>query len=409
MVIAHVTAEGPSPMSDPRLVPPHDFGAGSNILNLAASLAERFGARPAARPLRNAAVRQALEAHRATVFVLFDGLGERPLAMHAPHGALSQCRVATLDSVFPSSTAPAMTSLAAAAPPAVHGNPGWLMWSDAAGAIIRTLPMDLRADHSEPAFAEGTWSWQPWATRSGARLFALLPRHIACSEYSRYSYAGSTVIAYRSIDDVTALVLEALGACDEDTMVFVYLPHFDTVSHERGCESDAASRVVGRLDRWFVELLERLACHDVLLLASADHGFIDVAAEDQLRLEDFPEIAACLGRPLCGEPRVPFCYVRDERRERFGEIVRGATGDAFDVYESGALLDAGWFGALPAAGRTALSGRIGTHVLVPRRRVTLVDELEGEKPTDFIGMHGGIDADEMRVPLVAAQRGARVG
>lgn len=396
-------------MSGPRVAPFHDFEAGSNLLNLAASLAARFGARPAARGLRNAAVRQALQAHRATVFVLLDGLGERALALHAPHGALSQCRVATLDSVFPSSTAPATTSLAAAAPPAVHGNPGWLMWSDAAGAVIRTLPMDLRADHRQPVSAEGTWSWQPWATRSESRLFALLPQHIACSEYSRYSYAGSTVIGYRSVDDVTVLVLEALAACDEDTMVFVYLPHFDSVSHERGCESDAAAAVVARLDRWFAELLERLSPYDVLLLASADHGFIDVAAEDQWRLADFPEIAACLDRPLCGEPRVPFCYVRDDRRERFAEIVHGATGDAFDVHESGTLLHSGWFGALPSDGRTALSGRIGTHVLVPRCRVTLVDELEGEKPTDFIGMHGGIDEDEMRVPLLAARRGARLG
>lgn len=396
-------------MSDTRLVPPHDFEAGSNILNLAAALAERHGARPAARPLRDAAVRQALGTHRATVFVLFDGLGERALATHAPRGALSECRVATLDSVFPSSTAPAMTSLACAAPPAVHGNPGWLMWSEAAGAVIRTLPMDLRADHGEPAFAEGTWSWQPWAIRSRARLFALLPRHIAHSEYSRYSYAGSTVTAYRSIDEVTALVLEALASCDEDTMVFVYLPHFDSVSHERGCESDAAAAVVGRLDRWFGELVERLARHDALLLASADHGFIDVVPEDQLQLEDFPAIAACLERPLCGEPRVPFCYVRGDTRERFGEIVREEIGDAFDVHESDALLRAGWFGPLPSVGRTALVGRVGTHVLVPRRRVTLVDRLDGEPPTDFIGMHGGIDEDEMHVPLVAARHGARVG
>ena len=42
-------------------------------------------------------------------------------------------------------------------------------------------------------------------------------------------------------------------------------------------------------------------------MATADHGFIDVTDRDQLRLEDFPQLAACLELPLAGEPRVPFC------------------------------------------------------------------------------------------------------
>ena len=397
-------------MPDPGFVPPHPFEAGSSIVNLAAGIAGRFGVRTPAAPLIEPVLDDALTAAASVVTVLFDGLGERQLAAHAPHGALMQHRLRALDSVFPSSTAPAVTSLAAAAPPAVHGNPAWMIWSECAGAIIRTLPMDVRGDPQRKVLAADTWQWQPWAMRAQVPSWAILPREIVDSEYSRHTYAGSSRLGYARIEDIASLVAEALRAGSAGASIFVYLPQFDAVSHEAGWQSDAAAAVVRDFDRWFAGLLDRLRAFDALVVASADHGFVDVAERDQLRLEDFPEIGACLERPLCGEPRVPFCQVRADRRERFPGIVAAALGDAFAVHESGALLRAGWFGATASGvGPAPLAGRVGTHLLVPNRCVTLVDTVEGERAPRFVGMHGGISDDEMRVPLLAAWRGQAIG
>ncbi|HEY0879012.1 MAG TPA: alkaline phosphatase family protein [Zeimonas sp.] len=379
---------------------PTDFRAASSIVSVAASLSARFGAGGAVPALRDGPIVEALASSRSAVFVLMDGLGERQLAAHAPDGALAHFRVRSLDSVFPSSTAPALSALSAAAAPAAHGNPGWLMWSQAAGAVIRTLPMDLRADHGQKVLARDTWRWTSWTTRCRVPAFALLPAHIADSEFSRHAYSGSTIIAYRSLNEVCDRLEEALAQAGDEAHVFVYLPHVDTVSHEAGWASEKAASVVRRLDTWFAQLVERMRGHDALVLATADHGFVDVADDDQLQLANFPEIAACLEAPLMGEPRVPFCSVRADASERFAEVVRAALGDAFEAYPSRTLLEAGWFGA-----GEALDGRLGTHVLVPKRCVTLVDTLEGETPMRFIGMHGGPSEDEMRVPLVAARRG----
>lgn len=345
------------------------------------------------------------------VTVLFDGVGERQLATHAPRGTLARYRLRTLRSVFPSSTAPAVTSLATAAPPAEHGNPAWLIWSERAQAIVRTLPMDVRGDRRRAVSAADTWSWRPWSERAAVPSFAILPREIAGSEYSRRAYAGSSRLAYARIDEIAPMAVDALSVAPQGASVFVYLPQFDATSHEAGWQSDAAAQVVREFDLWFAALVERLRDFDALVLATADHGFVDVAERDQLRLEDFPGIAACLERPLSGEPRVPFCQVRADRRERFAETVAAAVGDAFAVHESAALLRAGWFGRIDEARAAGLpiAGRIGTHVLVPTRCVTLVDFVDGERAPRFIGMHGGASEDEMRVPLVAAWRGEPIG
>ncbi|MBV6417141.1 MAG: hypothetical protein CMLOHMNK_01779 [Steroidobacteraceae bacterium] len=380
---------------------PTDFAAASSIVSLAASLAARFGAGGAVPALRDRAVAEALGASRGAVFVLIDGLGESALRLHQPGGTLAHFHFRSLDSVFPSSTAPALSALSAAAPPAGHGNPGWLMWSRAAGALIRTLPMDLRADHESKVLARDTWCWSAWTTRCRVPAFALLPAQIAGSEFSRHSHAGTTIIAYHGLNEVCDRIDEVFDDVGDEAFVFVYLPHFDTVSHEAGFASERAGAVVCRLDAWFGQLVERLSARDALVMATADHGFIDVTDRDQLRLEDFPQLAACLELPLAGEPRVPFCTVRMDEQERFAEIVYSALGDAFDVHRSQELLEAGWFGD-----GHALAGRLGTHVLVPRRPVTLTDTLDGEQPMRFIGMHGGTSKDEMRVPLLVARRGA---
>ncbi|RPH62695.1 MAG: hypothetical protein EHM83_11190, partial [Burkholderiales bacterium] len=231
-------------MTDSRLVPPHAFEAGSSILNLAAGIAGRFGVDTRVPPVAEPALDDALRSASSVVSVLFDGLGERQLAEHAPHGALMQHRLRALDSVFPSSTAPAVTSLAAAAPPAAHGNPAWLIWSESAGAIIRTLPMDIRGDRHRAVRAADTWSWQPWALRARVTSFAILPREIADSGYSRHAYGGSVRLGYARIDEIQPMVVDALRATPRGANVFVYLPQFDATSHEAGWQSDAAAEVV---------------------------------------------------------------------------------------------------------------------------------------------------------------------
>ena len=68
------------------------------------------------------------------------------------------------------------------------------------------------------------------------------------------------------------------------------------------------------------------------------------------------------------------------------------------------LVAGGWFGPGPVSSQ--LRGRVGTHTLIARERYTLVDRMPGEDPARFVGMHGGIDPDELTVHLAAMRHGA---
>src|SRR5690606_30486611 len=305
---------------------------------------------------------------------------------------------------FPSSTAPAITSFSTAVFPASHANPGWFCWSETAGAVVRTLPMDVRAAPDQPVAVDSIWDWRAASLDFGVPVVAVQPHFIADSTFSRHAWAGARRVGYRSPDELVSAVDAAIRAHPEGAFVWAYLPHFDSTSHERGWQSEAAADVARRFDQLFERLAQRLAVSGALLLATADHGFVDVPAAQQLRLDDYPEIAALLERPLTGEPRVVYCQVRSGCRQAFESLARDRLGHAFDLVPSGALVQAGWFG--PGAVSPRLAGRIGTHTLIGRDRHTLVDRLPGEPEPAFIGMHGGIHPDELSVPLAAACRGA---
>jgi hypothetical protein len=130
------------------------------------------------------------------------------------------------------------------------------------------------------------------------------------------------------------------------------------------------------------------------VLATADHGFIDVAPEESLELA--PDLAPLLRLPLCGERRVAYCHVHDPRA--FLQKARDWLGERADVVPSRRLVDEGWFG--PGTPHPRIDERIGDVALVMRGRYTVKDWTPGESRHLHIGNHGGTSEDEMRIPLI---------
>src|SRR5690606_16642488 len=383
-------------------------GQGIGIEHLASWIGARFGGTTPAGPLVPDWLAQPLADSRSLVLLLLDGVGVRQVADHAPRGALAQARIATLRSVFPSSTAPAITTLASGLPPHRHANPGWFAWHPGRRRIVRTLPSDCRGNPAGPFDPAELWHWSPLAAGMSPPPTVIQPAFIAESAFSRYAYRGANRAGYRDLDElhdrIVAAVESAEGAdAAGGGFVYAYAPQFDTSAHAHGCRSSRAGAVLLDFDALFARLADSLAGHDALLLATADHGFVDIAPERQLAMADHPALAGLLARPLAGEPRVAFAEpvpgARDEFLARAGESL----GHAFDAHLTVDLLAAGWFGEGEAD--PAFLVHSGSITLVGREGWSLVDSVPGESASEFIGMHGGTAPDEMLVPVAAVRRG----
>jgi len=384
------------------------YTRGRTIANLAAQIGTRFGAtqgRVALAPLENAGLLEAIASASHVVVLLLDGVGCAQLEALSPGGPLSSARVCELDSTFPSSTAPAVTTFATGEAPGSHAVTGWHMWSQRHQSVVRPLPLDCWGRPGQ-VDAGDLFQWEPLSARIRATATVLQPAWIADSAYTRYAFSQARRLGYSTLEDVRRLVAESMQASAPDGHhLYVYLPQFDMNAHEYGWSSDRARRTIAAFDTLFSDLAADLAQSGALLIATADHGFIDVPGEQILRLEAFPEVASMLDGPLTGEPRVAFCRVRRGFEDAFADTAEKLLGFAFDCHSSEALIQSGCFGPAQHCG-PVLRERIGSHTLVGRDRYCLIQTLPGEAPASFIGMHGGTHRDETRVGVAAVCRGS---
>jgi len=371
--------------------------AGGSLVNLMASIAEACGAEPR-HPTLAALPAGKISRARNIVLLIIDGLGDGYLTRRGGGGELAKRRRGAITSVFPSTTASAITTSYTGSTPLEHGLTGWFTYFGQAGCVAAALPFRSRGDQL-PLGRRGV---SPAQIYSEASLFPSLPlrsivvtyREIIDSEYNLHHCEGAERRAYGKVEQLVAEVEAAAKSGPERKFIYAYWPEYDAISHRYGSESAQAHAQFKAIDAAFGELVARLAGTDSAIIATADHGFVDVAADDCLELP--AGMLSLLRFPLCGERRVVYCHVNS--RSEFMERAQDWLAGRGDVLPSEQLVEEGWFG--PGAPHARFAERIGDVALVMRNRYTVKDWLPGEPRHLHIGNHGGTSEDEMMIPLI---------
>ena len=338
---------------------------------------------------------------RHVVLLVFDGLGQAQLEV-GPAPALHASRRATMTSVFPSTTATAVTTFLTGLAPVEHAVTGWFMWLRELDTVVAPLPFTTRAggDHL------GSLGVSPADVFAGPTVFervradchAVQPEELVDSPYSRAHTRGAASRGFEGLGALVDSILDIVRHAGRRTYVSAYWPVLDTLSHEFGASSVEARRHLAEIDLHFARLRAALAGSGTLLVVTADHGFVDIRPESRLDAESVPGLAPMLARPLCGEPRLAYCHVRDDCRGAFAERAGEALDGAARVVDSESMIERGWFGLGEPHPR--LRERVGDFALVMRDDYAIRDRIADEKPFVHVGVHGGVSREEMRVPLV---------
>ena len=380
-----------------------DYQSGC-LVNLIASITAACGARPLHDPLALLPPERMAWATNI-VFLLVDGLGYNYLCDVGRNGALADHLAGRITSVFPSTTATAITSSFTGLMPQEHAMTGWFCWFPEGDVVAAPLPFRRRGDDCplthlaiEP---RRIFSLAPLLDRLQVRTVIVSQDRIIDSDYSRHFGGRAQRRSYENLVGLVNAVEAAVRSGSERKYIYAYYPELDTVAHRHGIASTQAASRLAAIEAAFAELLKRLAGTNSIVIVSADHGFIDTPASEALELEDYPGLVELLRLPLTGEPRVAYCHVKPGCAQRFFDRARAALGDRADVRISAELIAEGWFGPGPA--HPLLADRIGDVTLLMRGHCTIKDHLPGEKRHLLIGNHGGITADEMFIPLVVAR------
>ncbi len=332
---------------------------------------------------------------RATsvVLVLIDGLGVIGLRTHAGHARTLTAGMAKKDvahSVFPSTTAAALTSILTGAWPGAHGLVGYRVLDPSRDILVNQLT-GWESEGLDPA----TWQASPTiferARQEGRPAFAVGVAAYADSGFTRATLRGADFVAARTPAERVEAAYE-LAARNPGSVVYCYLPEADKAGHKHGI---ASSRWVSALED-IDAALSRTVPDGVGVLVTSDHGMVDVPEHRQVVL-DAGHLEGV--RHVGGEPRMLHAYLEPDADAAavLARWRRDLDGLA-DVGTRDEAIAAGLFG--PAVTDAAAS-RIGDLLVVARGNGAVYDGTAADQRSrGMIGQHGGITPEERQVPLL---------
>lgn len=392
--------DGPVPTES--MVRP-DYQGGS-IVNLMRSVADACGAMPLPYVPLSGLDSATLAAARNIVLLVIDGLGFNHLQRTGAGGVLHGRLHSRLTSVFPSTTASAVTTFLTGLAPLQHALTGWHMYFSELDSIAAVLPLTPRG--------EGQYAMPPGELprrlfghaslfeRITRRAVIISPKYIAGSEFNTYHAGRAEIRGYKGFAEMFVQVEAAVREQQGPAYIYAYYPELDSLSHVHGVGSPQVAIHFAALDEACGRFIDAIRGTDTLLLVTADHGFIDSPPERLIELEQHPQLAEMLVRPLCGERRIAYCYVKPDKAGQFESYVREHLSECAELFRSEELVRQGWFG--PGVPDPRLAGRIGNYALMMKADWTIKDWLPDEKRHAQLGVHGGASADEMFVPLIVA-------
>jgi len=334
-------------------------------------------------------------ARSAVVFVV-DGLGAHNLAARRGHARFLGSTGGRRDvarTVFPSTTAAALTSLLTGADPGTHG---------IAGYRIR-----IPGTHTAPNQLHG-WETDGLDPRSWQRSRPLLEQEVergrpcfvvSRPEYTRTGFTEATLRGaqfFPSADLAERAAIAAdLAARHPGALVYLYAPELDTAGHRDGWESDRWTDALERLDA-AARILASGADPATGILVTADHGMVDVPAHRHVLVGEgdlLVDGVALIG----GEPRMLHLYAEPGRADAVASTWREREQSRAWVMTREEAIDAGLFGAVADEVRE----RIGDVIVAARGRYAYYDDRETDKrPQSMIGQHGSLTDEERTVPLL---------
>jgi len=377
---------------------------GASIVNLMASLVGARGGR-SVYPELGLLPAQELRRSPNLVLMVIDGLGYNHLLRSRAGERFRRHLRGRITSVFPTTTATAVTSFLTGTAPQQHGITGWFTYLEEIRRVTVVLPFRDRASglslEASGCDAATLFGHTPVFDLIDTPSCLVTPAAIAYSPYNNAHRGRASVAPYETMTQFFDAISAALAENTAFKYVYAYWPHLDGLAHEQGIGSQAAVTHLADLDKAFGLFIDELR-PDTTVVVCADHGIIDSEPERHIELASHPGFAETLALPLCGEQRAAFCYVKPRKRRQFEDYVLQELRECAELVVSSALVAQGYFGLGDPHPR--LEARVGDYTLLMKQGHTIKDWLPREKPFAYIGAHGGLSEDEMYVPLIVVQR-----
>ncbi len=313
--------------------------------------------------------------------VLVDGMGYNILK-----SAVDGIKFEKINTVFPSTTATALTTLMTAKKPAEHKILGYTTYVDKVGVINvlkYTMPETSEADLLKKTLGsmEDTFKLKSIgkkAREKGKKSASLLPKCIAGSEFTKMLYTN--VEEYRTLWDgiYKAKIFAEKGV----NFITLYIPDVDLTAHRYGPYAEPTLRATKDI----ISMITRDIPKGYDVIITADHGFIQT--NNAIMLDNDKDFVSSLDSPPFGDARAVFMRSRKDLKileEKYSNF-KVLTID--EVKELGLLGEKGEDIEVHA-----------DYLGIPTDRNVYVYRYKGSY-AGHKGHHGAMLEEEMEIPLI---------
>jgi predicted AlkP superfamily pyrophosphatase or phosphodiesterase len=372
-----------------------------SIVNLMSSIGKTYGSRSQYKELKILPSSE-LKNSKNIVLIIFDGLGYEYIKKKGKGTVFDKYLKGNMTSVFPSTTAAAITSFYTGTAPKQHAYTGWFMLLKELGVVATILPFTPRyggVTFSNEGYKKtDVLSVKAFTEKINVKSFLITKNEISRSDYTKTTSKKSRIIPYSDFNDFFIKIAKTIKSDKKRKYIQGYCPDFDSISHEYGIKSKKAENCFFAIEKGIAKLIKNIEGTNTTLIITADHGLLDTTKQRTIYVEKHPRLKECLTLPLCGDARVAYCYVHPDKTKQFEKYVKTKLKYCCNLYKSKDLIKMNYFGLFKEDKR--LIDRIGDYTIIMKYNYCILDKILNKKRHYLIGHHSGRSKDEMLVPLI---------
>ena len=337
------------------------------------------------------------------VLALVDGMGMNVLETLPEDSFLRRHLREQMQTVFPSTTAVALTSLSTGEWPQDHAVTGWWTQVPALGSAAMVLSYTARSNNQdllkrgiqpEAGFpVESLWKRMPRDVR------LVVPKAIAGSVYSRYFSGGRDTVGYESLANGVDLAVEHIFGSEGKTFTYLYSSRVDSEAHLYGMTRPQVQHALAEVEREIERLANKLGDR-ARIVVTADHGFLDAPPPRRHTLRVNRQLQPFFRLMPSGDARVMYLYTLEWARERVRRYFEQRFDQVFMVVDMEDAIKIQLFGPTEPTDETR--ERLGDLVVVSSGADIL--EYNASRGSGRMlklnGHHSGLTPDEMLIPLI---------
>ncbi|NIA23667.1 MAG: hypothetical protein GWP03_05880 [Proteobacteria bacterium] len=376
----------------------------NSILNFISSLLVAFGVDSSHKPLSFVDSRKVAE-KKDIVLIILDGMGYNLYEQVERETDLKKSTVRKITSVFPPTTASAITSIMTGKSPLEHGIIGWTLFFKEFGKFIDVLPKIesptgelLNDSYNVTGIMSIENIFQSISKRSpDMDLIKITPSYIAKSDFSLSISSPAKIVPYEKISEMLSNIESAVKENDRKKFIVAYSTNPDGLEHMNGVGSEKVLLFMKDAFGKINTLADSLKDRDVTIFITADHGLTDV--DRYIYVDDDKELFDTLVLPLFPEPRFSTFFIKSGKEERFKRAI-GKYESEFLIMSRDEFFERGFLGE--GKPHKKIDDFIGDYVAIAKS-TTVFKMRYGQnirKLIEFKAHHAGLTSDEMYVPLI---------